>query len=226
MACILLEYRYKEFRMGASHRFSRSIFIFIFVSVVLLVNYAIMPTPSSAADGRINLIPWVNGHGAVAVYCIDKNGGTRSFTGGGIKVLNSSGQQLLFAAEKLIIAAQVQADKTHSAVLILVQGMYSLSALPNGYFQLNSVPDKEGKTSIGKWYGCTPIGPGPDAPPALPAPNVPTVSSCVPVPPICNESDYDACLNANGGNPDCDGNPSNNGAYCDRPPAPGSCPLT
>jgi hypothetical protein len=208
--------------MFASYRFSRSVLMFIILGAFLLVNHVIAPTRSMAADGRINLIPWVNGHGAVAVYCIDKNGSTRSFTGGGIKVLNGSGQQLLFAAEQLIVAAQKQADKTHGPVLILTQRMYNLSALPNGYFQLNSVPDREGKAFIGKWYGCTPVGPGPDAPPA---PSVSTVSACVPVPPICSENDFAACLNANGGNPDCDGNPNNNADYCDRPPAPGSCPL-
>jgi hypothetical protein len=213
---------YKEFRMLVSHRFSRSVFIFIFVVGLLLVSRTTTTIQAGTDDGRINLIPWVNGHGAVAVYCIDKNGSTRSFTGGGIKVLNSSGQRLLFAAENLIIAAQVQADQTRRAVLILTQGIYSLAALPNGYFQLSSAPDNEGKTSIGKWYGCTPIGPGPDAPPV---PGVPAVSSCVPVPPICSENEFNACLNANGGNPDCDGNPNNNINYCDRPPAPGSCPL-
>jgi hypothetical protein len=208
--------------MFASHRFSRSVLVFIVVVGLLLVSRATTPTQASADDGRINLIPWVNGHGAVAVYCIDKNGNTRSFTGGGIRVLNGSGQRLLFAAEQLIIAAQVQADQTRRAVLILAQGIYSLYALPNGYFQLNSAPDKEGKTSIGKWYGCIPIRPGPDAPPA---PGSPTVSACVPIPPICSENEFNACLNANGGNPDCDGNPNNNFDYCNRLPAPGSCPL-
>jgi hypothetical protein len=194
--------------MFTSRTFSRKVLIFIFIAVLLLVSRVTMPDPVSASDGRINLIPWVNGHGAVAVYCVNQSGGTTSFTGGGIKVLNGSGQQLLFAAEKLILAAQEQADKTGSSALILTQGLYSLYALPNGYFLLISTADNEGKTFLGKWYGCTPVGPAPDGQ-AAPA--------CVPYPPpTCRtiEEEFDTCLNANGGNPDCDGNPLNNESYC------------
>ncbi len=183
--------------MFTTHPFSRKVLIFIIMAVLLLVSRVTVPSPASASDGRINLIPWVNGHGAVAVYCVNQNGGTSSFAGGGIKVLNGSGQQLLFAAEAQIIAAQERADKTGGAVLILTQGIYSLYALPNGYFLLNSTPDNEGKTFLGKWQGCTPIGPAPDGQ---------TAPACVPVlPPVCTPGAVAACISANNGDPNCDG---------------------
>jgi len=191
---------------------SRKILLFVLVMVVLLVSRGITPSPAKAeipTDGRINLIPWVNGHGAIAVYCVnqfDRPAG--SFTGGGIKFLGSSGQKLFFAAEKLITAAQVLADKLGRPVLILTQGLYSLYALPNGYFQINSAPDNEGKTFIARWYGCTPVGPGPEAAGACVQAVPLTIEQCR------DEEPYFACLAANNGNPDCNGNPQDNDQYC------------
>ena len=195
--------------MYSQYAFSRKVLIFILIALILLVGKVTVPDPVKAAtpsDGRINLIPWVNSWGAVAVYCIDKNGATTSFTGGGIKVLSGSGQQLLFASEKLIKLAQTLADKTGHRVLILKQGVYSLYALPNGFFELDSAPDAEGKLFIGKWQGCTPVGPGPETGPSAPA--------CVPFPvPACgDERAVGQCQQQD--NPDCDGNPDNNEKYC------------
>ena len=190
---------------------SRKALIFVFVVLILLVSRVVTPVPVSAAipaDGRINLIPWVNSWGAVAAYCVDHNGGSASFTGGGIKLLSGSGQQLFFAPESLITPARTQADHVGHSVLILTQGLYSLFALPNGFFQINSAPDAEGKTFIGRWQDCTPVGPGPDN-------SSPSRPACVPFPkpPPCKAS---TCRLSNGGDANCDGVVDfNDILYCD-----------
>src|SRR2546430_1442313 len=62
-------------------------------------------------DGRINVIPWVNSHGAVVVYCVDSAGRAgRSFTGGGIAVTDSTASRLLFATEAQINLARTKVN--------------------------------------------------------------------------------------------------------------------
>jgi LysM repeat protein len=137
--------------------------------------------PPASGDGRINLVPWVNSFGAIAVYCVDEfdmPGG--AFNKGGIKVLSNTGQRLFFVPELTIIPARIQANQTRVPVLILGGPIYTLYALPGGYFQLNSRPDAEGKVFLGMWKDCIPVGPASTTPPTpLPTPTTP--------PPTCND---------------------------------------
>src|SRR5436305_3859372 len=102
--------------MHMSRQLPRHVFVFVLIIVTLLVGSAAIghPAPAMAAsptDGRINLIPWVNSWGAIAVYCVDKfDHPGDNFTGGGIKILGENGQKLFFAREALIIPAQKLAD--------------------------------------------------------------------------------------------------------------------
>jgi hypothetical protein len=134
--------------------------IFIVVALVFLLPM-LATTPARAdvpTDGRINLIPWVNSWGAVAVYCVDQNGGHGSYTGGRIEVRSATGQILLTVTEAQINQAGVNPQH---AVVIFAGSLYTLSRLPDTAFQLTSNPDNEGKTFVGKWYDCTPVGPAP-----------------------------------------------------------------
>jgi LysM repeat protein len=137
--------------------------------------------PPSSGDGRINLIPWVNSFGAIAVYCVDEfdmPGG--AFNKGGIKVLSNTGQRLFFAPELTIIPARIKANQSRVPVLILSGPIYTLYALPGGYFQLNSRPDAEGKVFLGRWKDCIPVGPGPATQPTLvPTPTSPNCIDCI-----------------------------------------------
>jgi hypothetical protein len=91
----------------------------------------------------------------VAVYCVDQfDMPASSFTGGGIKILTSTGQRIFFAREGIINPARIRANETGQWVRILTQGDYTLYALPGGYFWLVSAPDNEGKTFIGTWKDC------------------------------------------------------------------------
>jgi hypothetical protein len=152
--------------------------MFVVASVLLLVGRAATPVHAdNPNDGRINRIPWVNSHGAIAVYCVDQfDRPGASFTGGGIKILSEFGQKLFFAKESIINPARIQANETGKSVLILSSGLFSLYALPGGYFLLNTTPDKEGKTFLGKWKDCIPVGPAPAAPVCVPIPE--DLTSC------------------------------------------------
>ena len=132
--------------------------IFAVVALVFLLPM-LATTPAKAdvpTDGRINLIPWVNSWGAVAVYCVDQNGGHSSYTGGRIEVRSAIGQILMTVPEAQIVQAGVN---PRHPVVIASGSLYTLSRLPDTAFQLTSKPDNEGKTFIGKWYGCIPVGP-------------------------------------------------------------------
>jgi hypothetical protein len=131
------------------------------VMFLVLSSAAIPAKADFPTDGRINLMPWVNSWGAVAVYCVDQFGGHSSYTGGYIQVLNAQGQRMLKVLEATI--NQVGVDAQHTR-LIQAGDLYTLwrlpSALPyNGDFLLTSKPDAEGKTFIGRWHDCTPITP-------------------------------------------------------------------
>jgi hypothetical protein len=154
---------------------SKKVFFVLVFSIAFLVGRIVGPVQADDTidDGRINGLPWVNSFGAVAVYCVDQRGvPARSITGGGIKVLSESGQELLFAREALIIPALIEADKTGSAVFVHGKFPYKLFALPNGFYQLDSAPDREGKTFVGRWFGCQLI-----RPPA----NLPSSTSSAPI---------------------------------------------
>jgi hypothetical protein len=139
-----------------------TLFVTSMLIFLLLVGTAAPATADSAYDGRINIIPWVNSWGAIAVYCVDANGGHASYTGGYIQVLTASGQRVLKVSEATINRVGVNPEKT---LLIQAGPLYKLWRLPDGEFLLTSRPDIEGKTFIGKWHDCTPIGPASGAPP-------------------------------------------------------------
>jgi hypothetical protein len=121
---------------------------------------------SNRDDGRINQLPWVNSFGAIAVYCVDAtNHPASSFTGGGIYILNAAGRQMFFAPEAIINPARITANRNRMNVLIHRETLYSLYALPDGYFQVNSIPDAEGKVFLGIWKDCDRVIPGTNAPP-------------------------------------------------------------
>src|SRR4051812_30408854 len=120
---------------------------------VLLMAGTLTPTHAapSAADGRINMIPWVNSWGAIAVYCVnqfDQPGD--NFTGGGIKILTEIGQKVFFAKEGIVTPARNKANQLNTEVFIWHQGHYYLFAQPGGYFRLASDPDNQGKTFIAR----------------------------------------------------------------------------
>src|SRR5258706_13776885 len=107
---------------------SRVVLVAVVLTIFILSARTVIPTRADGEDdGRINEIPWVNGHGAVAVYCVDEDGepGT-SFEGGGINVLGSNGQKLLFASEDAIIEARA---KLGAQARIAQKGVYTLWAL-------------------------------------------------------------------------------------------------
>ncbi len=132
--------------------------VVVLLAFLLANSYALPAKADEPTDGRINLIPWVNSWGAVAVYCVDQFGHAGgSYTGGGIVMLNSNGQRMLFAREAAITPARVLADQLHAMQLILAGPLYTLWALPDGYFLLTSKPDNEGKVIVGRWKDCIPV---------------------------------------------------------------------
>ncbi len=186
------------------HRFSAtSVLVMVLIAITLLISRATMAVlAQEPTDGRINKVPWVNSYGAVAVYCVDQSGHAGgSFTGGGISVLNASGQQVLFASEAAINASIARANQINDSSVILRKSVYSLIARPGNYLMLVSVPDAEGKTFLGEWQNCAAVG---SEATAMPGTLVP--SACVPKF-IRNEADSGfACGNCyNGIDDDCNG---------------------
>ena len=93
----------------------------------------------------------------------------------------TTGQRLFFAPELQIISARIEAKASHSPVLILKGQIYALYAMPDGYFQLNSLPDAEGKVFLGTWKDCIPVS-------SVTAP-VPT-----PIPPPISRNSTSMCI--------------------------------
>src|SRR5258708_6856979 len=56
--------------------------------IVAAAIFSILHQVEATDDGRINQQTWVDGHGAVAVYCLDTNGNPARNWSGGIKVLD------------------------------------------------------------------------------------------------------------------------------------------
>jgi hypothetical protein len=186
---------------------------FVFVLLTTAPARADLPT-----DGRVNLLPWVNSWGAVAVYCVPASGGPgNNLPGGGVVVLNQNGQRVMavqqqninncrnqlqavnqistrcrdqlkrnqgldFACAQEVRNAGLQ-NLTRTTLAYLGNGVcilrnnppaqrgrtptarptvngidlttvYYLIVFPNGAMQINSAPDAEGKTFVGKWQGC------------------------------------------------------------------------
>ena len=189
-----------------------------FVLVLLISGPARAELPT---DGRVNLLPWVNSWGAVAVYCVPPSGGPgNNLPGGGVVALNQSGQRVMVVQQQNINTCRTQLQAitqlsaacrdqiramrgvsfacaqeiravglpnlSRTTLAILNNGVcilrhnpptlrgtrtprptarppgsgpeltsiYSLYVFPSGAMQLNSLPDAEGKTFVGKWQGC------------------------------------------------------------------------
>ncbi len=122
--------------------------------------FTLRPTTSALADdGRINKGTWANSFGSVAVYCLNSGFTVGNYNPGGrIRVLNQAGQTVLDLTADLIIPKRDESDKTGKTLLIGSSKLYKLYSEAKGYFSLYSVPDKEGKTFLGRWYGCDPVG--------------------------------------------------------------------
>ncbi len=204
---------------------SRNTLVVVAISVVALALLLLIPTQAQELpnDGRVNLLPWVNGWGAVAVYCVPPSGGpAKTLPGGGVTVLNQRGQLLMTVQQANINSCldqlrsvsqistacrdQLRArgaidsacrqqirnaglENTASLNLaflgngvcvlrnspptpepgvrrlltptpvptqngVLLTSIYYLIVFPNGAMQINSLPDAEGKTFVGKWQGC------------------------------------------------------------------------
>jgi hypothetical protein len=66
----------------------------VVITLTLILGFRVQA--NQADDGRINKLPWVNSWGAVAAYCVDVSGGPdNNLPGGGVVVLNASGQRVL-----------------------------------------------------------------------------------------------------------------------------------
>jgi len=129
----------------------------IFAAALVLT---LRPTTSALADdGRINKGTWANSFGSVAVYCLNSRFTVGNYSPGGrIRVLNQAGQIVLDLTDIVITPKRDESDKTGKTLLIGSSQLYKLYSEAKGYFSLYSVPDKEGKTFIGRWYGCDPVG--------------------------------------------------------------------
>jgi hypothetical protein len=122
-----------------------------------------------AQDGRINQQIWVNGWGAIALYCHGSNDQpSGGYADGWIVGLDQNGQEIIRVDENTITVGHAEADETGLAVLIFSGEIYQLYALPDGFFALYTIPDAEGKSFIARWKGCDPISyPGPGAAPII-----------------------------------------------------------
>lgn len=108
----------------------------------------------TSGDGRINVIAPLGG---ATIYCVDAQRNPAStWAGGGIRVLDMDGIEVLFAP-----AGAIPAPGAEPIVLAEGQGRYSLLTLyllPSGEFQLNGVDDK-GQPFEFRWIGCAQQGP-------------------------------------------------------------------
>lgn len=166
-----------------------------------------LATAQAGGDGRINLIAPLGG---ATIYCVDAAmQPATSYVGGGIRVLDSDGLEVLFAP-----AGSIPSPGADPVLLAEGQGRYSvlmLYLLPSGEFQLNGADDK-GQPFEFRWTGCAQQGAAVAAATAVPVANptatpepgiVPTLTPTVPAcdPSLCeaqcapggvpNESDED-----------------------------------
>src|SRR5215213_9121864 len=93
-----------------------SVMLLVVTLAILFVVFAggaLMPVRAGdPGDNRINRSPWVNSFGAIAVYCVDASGKAGgSFAGGGVVILSSSGQRVLFAPEAALNNASARASR-------------------------------------------------------------------------------------------------------------------
>jgi hypothetical protein len=137
---------------------SRGQWISVAMMGVLLALVLSIGSIALAQDGRINQQVWVNGWGAVAMYCHGANDQpSGSYANGWIVGLDENGQEIVRVDAVTITAGHIEADETGLAVLIFSGDIYQLYALPDGFFALYTIPDAEGKSFIARWKGCDPI---------------------------------------------------------------------
>src|SRR5205823_161981 len=90
--------------------FPRVALLIIAVSAFVLVLLMTVPAKADLpTDGRVNLLPWVNSWGAVAVYCVPPSGGPgNNLPGGGVVVLSQVGQRVMVVQQQNINTCQTQ----------------------------------------------------------------------------------------------------------------------
>ncbi len=146
--------------MNTQQRLPRKALLTGLLVMLALTTGLLTHTPAHAdgpTDGRVNSGVWANSYGAVAVYCVDATGTPGTSFAGGISVLNATGTVVLWAS-----ASQINAvgDTPSQATLVAASPTYQLSRLPNGNFELDSLPDTEGKTFVGAWTAtCAAVAP-------------------------------------------------------------------
>jgi len=121
------------------------------------------PVPQSplATDGRINQIAHLGG---AVLYCVDQNfNPANRYDEGGIRLLDSDGQQLLFVpAAEIAAAGASPSENTVLGVGESAFGPVTLYRLTSGEFHLSGF-DEHGKLYAFLWEGCGPVGPAPSA---------------------------------------------------------------
>jgi hypothetical protein len=134
----------------SSKVFSVKTLVGVLGAVAVLTSGIFLRAPASANnsdDGRIET--WRNSLGTVNVYCVDQNGDPASSVNeGGILVMDGTGHKILFASNQQIDA--VEPDPAHKAA-IASGSVYTLYRQPDGGFELDSLPDVNGKTFLGAW---------------------------------------------------------------------------
>jgi hypothetical protein len=88
----------------------RNILIVIALGILALALMITIPARADLpTDGRVNLLPWVNSWGAVAVYCVPPSGGTgNNLPGGGVVVLNQKGERVMVVQQQNINTCRTQ----------------------------------------------------------------------------------------------------------------------
>jgi hypothetical protein len=126
---------------------------------------AVPPSPL-ASDGRINQIAHLGG---AALYCVDQNfNPANRFDDGGIRLLDSDGQELLFVpAADIDAVGAAPSENTVLGVGESAFGPVTLYRLTSGEFHLSGF-DEHGKLYAFVWQGCGPVGPAPSASAAAP----------------------------------------------------------
>ncbi|MBC7813865.1 MAG: hypothetical protein H7175_22105 [Burkholderiales bacterium] len=109
-------------------------------------------------DGRLNVATFMGGSN---VYCVDAtNTSATTYVGGGFRVLDDLGDEMLFVAEADITAAAATMAQTGQYVTLGVGNRpwyggqpVAIYLLTSGEYQLNSA-DEYGKTVEFRWTSC------------------------------------------------------------------------
>ena len=136
-------------------------------------------------DGRLNVDVHMGGS---AIYCVDStNTAATTTAGGGFRVLDDLGQEMLFVPEADITAASATLAQTGQYVTLGVGNRpwyggqpVAIYLLTSGEYQLNSA-DEYGKTVEFRWTACRTFTTG-------------TVDGCMPA---WDRDDSGHCVNVN-----------------------------